>query len=78
MQTKFKNYTTDEIKKTFGKNIKKYRIIKNITQQELAEKLKISTVFVSRLENGKYGVQFKNIVAIANILEIEPYLLFKD
>lgn len=51
---------------------------KNITQQELAEKLKMSTVFVSRLENGKYGVQFKNIITIANALEIDPYLLFKE
>jgi len=78
MHTKFKNYTTEQMKKLFGTNIKKYRIQKNITQQELAEKLKMSTVFVSRLENGKYGVQFKNIITIANALEIDPYLLFKE
>ena len=29
------------------------------------------------LENGHYGVQFKNIAQLANALHIEPYQLFE-
>lgn len=76
MLTKYKPISNNELMIIFGKNVKKYRERKSITQERLAETLHISTVFISRLENGKYGVQFKNITALANVLEIEPHLLF--
>ncbi len=76
MITEYKPISKNELMIIFGKNVKKYREKKDITQEKLAETLHISTVFISRLENGKYGVQFKNITALANVLEVEPYLLF--
>lgn len=47
-----------------------------MTQEELAEKIDVSTVFLSQLENGIYGVRFDNIAVIATVLEIEPFYLF--
>ena len=76
MITKFQEITNEELMVIFGNNVKKYRKKRKITQQELADKLNISTVFLSRLENGKYGFKFKNIALLAKILKIDPYLLF--
>jgi len=71
-------YVVDEnnLKKVFGSNVRKYRLRKRMTQEELAEQLHVSVVFLSQLENGIYGVRFDNIAVIASVLEIEPFYLF--
>ena len=51
-----KYITVSELRKTVGKNVKKYRKLNLLTQEQMAEKLKVSTVFLSRLENGVYGI----------------------
>lgn len=73
----FQEISDKELMIIFGNNITKYRKKRNMTQQELADKLNVSTVFLSSLENGGYGVQFKNIALLSNVLKVEPYLLFK-
>ena len=72
-----KQLTNEELMKIFGGNVQKYRIQRNLTQQRLPEILNCSIVFLSMLENGHYGVQFKNIAQLANALHIEPYQLFE-
>ena len=77
MIVKEKQLTNEELMKIFGGNDQKYRIKRNLTQQNLAEMLNCSIVFLSRLENGHYGVQFKNIAQLANALHIDPSKLFE-
>ena len=36
-----------------GERLKKARVSKNITQEELAEKLNVSVAFLSRVERGR-------------------------
>ena len=48
--------------------IKKYRILHNITQEELAEKLNISPRQVQRIENGTSRPSLKTLKLIIEIL----------
>ncbi len=50
--------------------IRKYRIIKNITQEELAELLNITPRQVQRIENGQSRPSLKTLKLIIKILEI--------
>jgi transcriptional regulator with XRE-family HTH domain len=61
----------------FGKNIKRYRAQYKWSQEMLAEKLDISTNFLSNLENGKAWVSPKTVAKLSGVLHIEPYELFK-
>ena len=62
----------------FGNNIAKYRKLKNMTQEELAEKLDFNSQAVSKWENGKCFPRLKIIIRICNELEINYNDLFKE
>lgn len=57
-------------------NIKKYRKIKHISQEKLAEKCDTSTSYIGLMEIGKNVPKLSTIERIAKALEIEPHLLF--
>lgn len=56
-------------------NIKHYRNLKKISQQELAEKSGFSTSFIADLELGRRQPSLKSLVNISDALEIEAYQL---
>lgn len=60
---------------TLSNNIKKYRKLKGLTQNELAEKLLISPQSVSKWECGLSVPDISNLCKISNILEISLDLL---
>lgn len=64
------------LRHTFGKNIKSYRFQKKYTQATLAEKVDVSTNYISQLERGKHSADFDVIELISDCLEIEPFQLF--
>ena len=57
-------------------NIKKYRKLMNLTQNELSLKANISCDYLSEIERGKCTPSLKRLIIIAQCLEIEPYKLF--
>lgn len=63
--------TLDYIKR----NIKHYRSLKKLSQQELAEKSGLSTSFIADLEIGRKHPSLKSLITIAEALGIEVYLL---
>jgi len=69
--------TEHELKTIVRTNIKRYREYRKWTQAQLAEKLDISTNFLSDIENGKKWISPATMVKFASILNIEPYELFK-
>ncbi len=60
-----------------GKNIKTLRMSRNMTQEQLAERLERSINFVSLIELGKSGMSVVTILEICNILEVDVNCLFK-
>lgn len=59
-----------------GSRIKKARIEKHMTQENLADKLDISVAFLSRVERGSAHINLTRLNQLCNILDIsEGYLL---
>lgn len=64
------------LKSELGKKIKKYRQIKGISQEELAEKLEISQQTLSKIECGKNFLTSVTLEKIPSILGVNIYELF--
>ena len=60
----------------FSKNLKKYRLEKNLSQEKLAELCSFNRTYISSLERGIRTPSLKSIEIISKKLEIEVYLLF--
>lgn len=59
-----------------GQRIKQARLAKNMTQEQLSEKIDISVAFLSRVERGNSHINLKRLNQICEILEVsEGYLL---
>lgn len=77
MGCKVRNYDIYEI---ISRNIKKYRILANITQEELAEKANYSYQFIRRIEASKTKKTFSldTLITLTNALNINIVDLFKE
>lgn len=53
-----------------GKKIQNIRRQKLITQEQLAKKLNVSKVFLSRVERGKVKISLQKLIEIAEVLDI--------
>lgn len=69
-------FNEKEFKKQFGQRIRQLRKAKNLTQEKLAECVDIDTQHLCKTENGMHFPSLKNILKIANGLEVEPANLF--
>ena len=59
-----------------GQRIKKARLAKNMTQEELAEQIDISVAFLSRVERGNSHINLKRLNQLCDLLDVsEGYLL---
>ncbi|MBQ8459264.1 helix-turn-helix transcriptional regulator [bacterium] len=69
-----------ELLKKFGKNLKIERIKKDLTQEQLAEKLNVSQNYIACIETGKQNMSLGKILKLANTLNIniEKLLDFSD
>lgn len=66
------------LRKNIGRKIKLARTNANFTQEQLAEKISLSTRYISQLER---GIAFGSATTITNIcktLNINPNFLFED
>lgn len=60
-------------------NLKKYRLLKDMTQEELANLVGVRRETILRLEAGKYNPSLKLALDIAKIVEcpVEKLFIFK-
>jgi len=65
-----------ELRAVLAENIKKFRNKRGWNQLLLAEKLDISSNFLSEIETGKGWVSPLTLVKLANALEVEVFELF--
>ncbi|MBU4210478.1 helix-turn-helix domain-containing protein [Patescibacteria group bacterium] len=59
-----------------GKKIKKYRKLAGLTQDQLAEKTKLSTKYIQFIEAGSRKPSLKTIYRLARTLEVKVRDLF--
>lgn len=64
------------ILETLGKNIKQIRLLKGLSQENLASELQKSVNFISLVENGKTGLSIQTIVDICKVLEVDANAIF--
>lgn len=62
-----------KIRKTFAKNLKKLRLDKGLTQEQLAEKLGISVRYIQQLEGKNTpNVKIDTLEVLAKELKVKP------
>ncbi len=66
------------VEKYIGKRIKQYRKIKGLTQEQLAEKVEISTNYLSAVERGINLIAIDKLVDILNCLQCSADEIFAD
>lgn len=63
-------------KEIFGENLRHFRKLNNLTQEELSEKLDITPAHLSRIENGKSFVTAELLDSLCMIFNISPATFF--
>jgi transcriptional regulator with XRE-family HTH domain len=64
------------IRNIIAKNVRKYRKLNLLTQEELAEAAEVSNTYIANIECGQTWISDKTLEKIANALHLEEYLLF--
>lgn len=64
-----------DIIKTFGNNVKYYRVKMELSQEKFAELCDLHRTYISDIECFQRNVSLENIQKIANAIGIEPYKL---
>ena len=58
--------------------LKEIRCKRNLTLQQVADKVGISKAFYCQLENGKRRMLYETAVSIASVFNVKPDYLFYD
>lgn len=67
----------DYICKILGTNIKKYRKLRGLTQEKLAEAVELEIRTLSLVETGKSFVSSKTLSNLSAVLDVKPADLFE-
>ena len=65
-----------DIKKLLGLRIRELRKAKNLTQEQLAEKVGIGTANISYIETGRFSPSVETLSKLSDALEVYPYELY--
>ena len=55
----------------FGNHLRKIRVARSISQNQLGFETDLSREFINRIENGKVNISLTNLIAIAKALDIQ-------
>jgi len=66
-----------DLRETLGKNLRKFRLFRKLSQAELAEKVDISNPFLSDIENGKKWVSPVTLARLASALDVQAHELLR-
>ena len=69
--------TKPDVLQTIGKNVKRIRLLRGFSQQNLSDDLDKSVNFVSLLENGKTGLSVQTIIDICTALNVDANAIFE-
>ena len=75
MQRKVEAWLRDEMR-DFGRRVRDLRIMRRMTQEQLAAKAELDPKSLGAVERGERNVTLRNILKIAHGLNVEPAMLF--
>lgn len=58
--------------KIIGERLKKARLNKGLTQEQLSEKMDFSVPYLSKIETGKVYINLKRLFQICELLDVTP------
>ena len=61
-----------------GANIKKYRMMRKMRQEDLAERAELSVTYIGMVERGEKTLSMESFVRIANVLHVSADMLLAD
>jgi transcriptional regulator with XRE-family HTH domain len=62
----------------FSANIRRIRLDKKLTQEQVAEAAELHTNYISSVERGERNISICNIERIARALDVPMYVLLQD
>lgn len=65
-----------DIRKIFGLNVKKYRLKRGYTQEQLAELADLGDKAISQIETGRSFIKLNDMPKLCGVLGVEPFQLF--
>lgn len=68
----------NDIPVAFGKVLKKYRLLRNFSQEQLAELAHLDRTYVSQVERGLKSPSIKALFALTRALNIKASLLMSE
>jgi transcriptional regulator with XRE-family HTH domain len=60
----------DKLLATFGRNLRKFREFRRLTQENLAEEADMDRTYISDIERGMRNPGIKNVARLANALKV--------
>ena len=63
---------------TIGKNIRKYRLVRKLRQEDLAEKAGLSANYIGMVERGEKIPSLETFITILNALEVSADMVLAD
>ena len=63
---------------SIGKNIRKYRLIRKLRQEDLAEKADLSTNYIGAIERGEKTPSLETLIVIINALGVSAEVILAD
>ena len=69
--------SNQEILKTFGANLRRFRNEKGLSQRDLYALCNIDNAEISRMENGEVNVTLNTLTQLAEALDISAWMLLK-
>ena len=63
---------------SIGKNIRKYRLMKKLRQEDLAEKADLSINYVGAIERGEKTPSLESLISIINALGVSADMILAD
>lgn len=65
------------LKKQFGKRLQQIRMMRGLTQEELAEQVGLTIESISNMERGIHGPGFDNLEKLVAILQVPAKTFFE-
>ena len=63
---------------SIGRNIRKYRLLKRLRQEDLAEQADLSTNYIGAMERGEKTPSLAALIKIANAMRVSADMLLAD
>lgn len=77
MEFFMEDITKSDVLQVIGKNIKRIRLLRGLSQETLASDLQKSINFVSLVERGESGLSVSTIVDICRVLKVDANCIFE-